>query len=179
MARVAILRLLIRVLIFLQRAAYPDNVFDALLNYTLQLILNFLWPVIFFNMHTSLLRRHSAVSVSADFRGKCLWHSCISSEPPSNLFHRCCGPEANMTYHVDAEWFYIHVADLKKVLETNQDMPPLIAHYVEHDFELNDGNHRLEAYNQLQMEQQPELEFEEVSELTGANRGGFGSTGKN
>ena len=40
--------------IFLQRAAYPDNVFDALLNYTLQLILNFLWPVIFFNMHTYL-----------------------------------------------------------------------------------------------------------------------------
>ena len=29
------------------------------------------------------------------------------------------------------------------------------------------------------MEQQPELVFEEVSELTGANRGGFGSTGKN
>lgn len=28
-------------------------------------------------------------------------------------------------------------------------MPPLIAHYVEHDFELNDGNHRLEAYNHL------------------------------
>ncbi len=40
--------------IFLQRAAYPDNVFDALLNYTLQLILNFLWSVIFFNMHTYL-----------------------------------------------------------------------------------------------------------------------------
>ncbi len=40
--------------IFLQRAAYPDDVFDALLNYTLQLILNFLWPVIFFNMHTYL-----------------------------------------------------------------------------------------------------------------------------
>ena len=29
------------------------------------------------------------------------------------------------------------------------------------------------------MEQQPDLEFEEVAELTGANRGGFGSTGKN
>lgn len=28
-------------------------------------------------------------------------------------------------------------------------MPLLIAHYVEHDFELNDSNHRLEAYNQL------------------------------
>ena len=29
------------------------------------------------------------------------------------------------------------------------------------------------------MEQQPDIVFEEVSELTGANRGGFGSTGKN
>lgn len=40
--------------IFLQKAAYPDDVFDALLNYTLQLIFNFLWPVIFFNMCTFL-----------------------------------------------------------------------------------------------------------------------------
>lgn len=40
--------------IYLLRAAYPDDVFDALLNYTLQLIFNFLWPVIFFNMHTFL-----------------------------------------------------------------------------------------------------------------------------
>lgn len=37
-----------------QRAKYPDEVFDALLNYTLQLIFNFLWPVIFFNMYTFL-----------------------------------------------------------------------------------------------------------------------------
>lgn len=29
------------------------------------------------------------------------------------------------------------------------------------------------------MEQQPELEFEEVAELSGKNRGGFGTTGKN
>lgn len=40
--------------IWMQRAAYPDDVFDALLNYTLQLIFNFLWPVIFFNMCTFL-----------------------------------------------------------------------------------------------------------------------------
>ena len=40
--------------IYLLRAAYPDDVFDALHNYTLQLIFNFLWPVIFFNMHTFL-----------------------------------------------------------------------------------------------------------------------------
>lgn len=38
----------------MQRAKYPDEVFDALLNYTLQLIFNFLWPVIFFNMYTFL-----------------------------------------------------------------------------------------------------------------------------
>lgn len=68
---------------------------------------------------------------------------------PLKLFKRCCGPEENMTYHIDEKWFYSHVEDLKKVLEVNPDMPPLIAHYVEHDFELNDGNHRLEAYNQL------------------------------
>lgn len=40
--------------IYLQRGAYLDDVFDALLNYVLQLIFNFLWPIIFFNMHTFL-----------------------------------------------------------------------------------------------------------------------------
>ncbi len=74
---------------------------------------------------------------------------------PTKLFKRCCGPEENMTYRIDAEWFYAHVTDLKKVLEDNDDMPPLIAHYVEHDFELNDGNHRLEAYNQLGCQEIP------------------------
>lgn len=37
-----------------QRSAYPEDVFDALLSYTFQLIFNFLWPVIFFNMCTFL-----------------------------------------------------------------------------------------------------------------------------
>lgn len=30
---------------------------------------------------------------------------------PTGLFHRCCGPEKDMTYHIDSEWFYAHVAD--------------------------------------------------------------------
>lgn len=34
-------------------------------------------------------------------------------------------------------------------------MPPLIAHYVEHDFELNDGNHRLEACSRLGIKEYP------------------------
>ena len=37
-----------------QKAVYPDEVFDAMLSYIFQLIFNFLWPVIFFNMHTFL-----------------------------------------------------------------------------------------------------------------------------
>ena len=40
--------------ICLQKSTYPDDVLDALLSYTFQLIFNFLWPVIFFNMHTFL-----------------------------------------------------------------------------------------------------------------------------
>lgn len=40
--------------IFMQRALYPDNVLDALISYAFQLIFNFLWPVIFFNMRTFL-----------------------------------------------------------------------------------------------------------------------------
>lgn len=66
-------------------------------------------------------------------------------EMPLKLFHRCCGPEENMTYRVDGEWFEKHVAELTEAIRTQPDMPPLIAHYVDGDFELNDGNHRFEA----------------------------------
>ena len=40
--------------ILIQRPAYPDDVLDALFSYAFQLIFNFLWPVIFFNMRTFL-----------------------------------------------------------------------------------------------------------------------------
>lgn len=40
--------------ICLAKASDPLEVMDALLNYALQLVLNFLWPVIFFNMRTFL-----------------------------------------------------------------------------------------------------------------------------
>lgn len=40
--------------VYLQKNAYPDEVFDALLSFAFQLVLNFLWPIIFFNMHTFL-----------------------------------------------------------------------------------------------------------------------------
>ncbi|MDP3305087.1 MAG: ParB/RepB/Spo0J family partition protein [Erysipelotrichaceae bacterium] len=68
---------------------------------------------------------------------------------PLSLFYRCCGPEENMKWKVDAEWFEKKVAKLENAIKTDSDMPPLIAHFVENAFELNDGNHRLEAYSRL------------------------------
>lgn len=74
---------------------------------------------------------------------------------PLSLLHRCCGPESNMRYQVDADWFEVQVGKLQQALRTEKDMPPLIVHYVEHDFELNDGNHRLEACNRLGIKEYP------------------------
>jgi hypothetical protein len=68
---------------------------------------------------------------------------------PLSLFTRCCGPEENMKWKVDAEWFEKKVARLENAIKTDNDMPPLIVHFVDDAFELNDGNHRLEAYSRL------------------------------
>jgi len=40
--------------IWIQKSNHPYEVMDALLSYALQLILNFFWPIIFFNMQTFL-----------------------------------------------------------------------------------------------------------------------------
>ncbi len=68
---------------------------------------------------------------------------------PLNLFSRCCGPEENMKYRVNAEWFEKLVTELEHTIQTVDDMPPMIANYVNGHFELNDGNHRFEAYQRL------------------------------
>lgn len=68
---------------------------------------------------------------------------------PLALFTRCCGPEPEMQYRVDAAWFEKHVTELAGAMQNGADMPPLIVHYVEDGFELNDGNHRFEAYARL------------------------------
>ena len=74
---------------------------------------------------------------------------------PLFLFSRCCGPENNMKYQVNAEWFEKRVQSLKKTLQENDDMPPLIVHFVDHGFELCDGNHRFEALTQLGVKEYP------------------------
>lgn len=72
---------------------------------------------------------------------------------PLSLFTRCCGPEAHMKWRINEEWFEKHVSELQEVIKRESDMPPLIVHYLIEDgedhFELNDGNHRLEAYRRL------------------------------
>lgn len=74
---------------------------------------------------------------------------------PLSLFTRCCGPEENMRWRINREWFEKHVGELAEVIKTEKDMAPLIVHYFtdndnpEGAFELNDGNHRFEAYSRL------------------------------
>ena len=68
---------------------------------------------------------------------------------PLSLFHRCCGPEEDMKYRVNADWFEKHVTKLQDVIQREKDIPPLIVHFVDGQFELNDGNHRFEAYSRL------------------------------
>ena len=57
---------------------------------------------------------------------------------PLELFHRCTGPEENMKYRIDKDWWLIHVAALEDSIKKDLDMPSLIVHYVEDDFELNE-----------------------------------------
>ena len=74
---------------------------------------------------------------------------------PLSLFHRCCGPEENMPYRVEAECWEQRVLRLQNAIQADPDMPPLIVHYLlpegktEGEFELNDGNTRWEAYTRL------------------------------
>lgn len=76
---------------------------------------------------------------------------------PLSLFSRFCGPEENMRWRVGGEWFEKHVSELQEIIRGGSDMPPLIVHYLIEDgrdgFELNDGNHRFEAYNRLGIEE--------------------------
>ncbi len=68
---------------------------------------------------------------------------------PLNLFTRCAGPEPEMKYRIHPEWFAHQVAELEEAIRKDPDMPPLMVHYVEGGFELNDGNHRHKAYENL------------------------------
>ena len=74
------------------------------------------------------------------------------TEFPVSLFRRCAGPEEEMKYRIDKDWWEQRVAGLEKSIQSDPDMPPLIVHYTDGEFELNDGNHRLQAYENLGIE---------------------------
>ena len=71
---------------------------------------------------------------------------------PVSLFKRCAGPEPEMKYRIDKDWWEQRVAGLEKSIQDDPDMPPLLVHYVDGEFELNDGNHRHKAYENLGIE---------------------------
>ena len=71
---------------------------------------------------------------------------------PIRLFTRCTGPEPEMKYRIDKDWWEYRIAELEKSIKADDDMPPLIVHFVAGGFELNDGNHRHKAYENLGIE---------------------------
>ena len=72
---------------------------------------------------------------------------------PVGLFKRCTGPEPEMKYRIDRDWWEHRIAELEKAVSEDDDLPPLIVHYADGEFELNDGNHRPKAYENLGIEQ--------------------------
>ncbi len=68
---------------------------------------------------------------------------------PLELFPRCTGPETGMRYPVDSDGWSRKTQALKQSIQSGTDMPPLIVHYANNGFELNDGNHRHKAYEDL------------------------------
>ena len=54
-----------------------------------------------------------------------------------------------MKYRIDEGWWNHKIEALTKVIEAGTEMPPIIVHYVDGEFELNDGNHRHKVYENL------------------------------
>ena len=83
---------------------------------------------------------------------------------PLNLLTRNTGPEPGMRWQIHPDWFEIHVNQLMDAIKAGADLPPLIVHYwipegkvngatqALGEFEMNDGNHRLEAFKRLGVE---------------------------
>ena len=74
------------------------------------------------------------------------------AEFPISLFHRCAGPEEDMKYRIDKGWWEYKISELTKAVQAGTEMPPMIVHYVDGEFELNDGNHRHKVYEDLGIE---------------------------
>lgn len=54
-----------------------------------------------------------------------------------------------MGWHVDKDGFEKRVGRLQEAISNGADLPPLIVNFDDGQFQLNDGNHRFEAYSRL------------------------------
>ena len=74
---------------------------------------------------------------------------------PISSFMRCCGPEKEMRYFEERNRFELRVHELMKAITHGADLPPLLLHYFNGEFDLYDGAHRYEAYLRLGVSQIP------------------------
>ncbi|GIP30531.1 hypothetical protein J23TS9_56610 [Paenibacillus sp. J23TS9] len=62
---------------------------------------------------------------------------------------RVVGPESNMEYVEDEDWWNYNINQISNRIESGWDMPPLIAENREGSLSVRDGNHRLGALQKL------------------------------
>ncbi|EBK2059985.1 ParB N-terminal domain-containing protein [Paenibacillus timonensis] len=65
---------------------------------------------------------------------------------------RVVGPESNMEYVEDEDWWNYNISQISNRIEVGWDMPPLIAENREGSLSIRDGNHRLGALQKLKKE---------------------------
>lgn len=65
---------------------------------------------------------------------------------PLNLLPRCCGPEPGMPYPEGQDTFETRVEGLRKHYRSGGAIEPLIVNFRDGAYQLNDGNHRHEAF---------------------------------
>jgi hypothetical protein len=70
-------------------------------------------------------------------------------ELPLADLERCCGPEAEMEFRVDAHAWAVRTAQLAESLKDPLALPPLIAMYDKGSLSIRDGNHRYGAIQRL------------------------------
>lgn len=69
-----------------------------------------------------------------------------------SYLNRALGPELNMEYVEDEDWWNYNINQISKRIESGWDMPPLIAENREGSLSVRDGNHRLGALQKLNKE---------------------------
>lgn len=67
-------------------------------------------------------------------------------------FKRICGPEDEMKYKIDPEYFKEYIGRMKDSIDSGWEVPPLIIQFENGNFTLNDGNHRHAALTSMGLE---------------------------